>query len=193
MESPEEGRGEIDESGIKERAREIARIAAEIREVKREIEAGREDLPEEKPFENNPDFKAFWDEMSRGERLEWLRGFRQNLEDHRDEIAAVPGGDEVLERLAKFAKHQDALIRLNEEAEELALQTQADEADATARLAVNMADLMQHWENFTEEQWQEIDPAERGKLMDLLNEWRNGERENCLSKLPIEIRRRYED
>ncbi len=98
----------------------------------------------------------------------------------------------MLDRLERISEHQEALIRLEEEAEEIALQSHADEADATTRLIVALADIMKAMDKFTDDDWQDIPPENRAGMVDLLNKWNNGQREACLAQLPIEIRRKYE-
>ena len=55
-----------------------------------------------------------------------------------------------------------------------------------------MAEMMKAFGKLTEEDWQDIPPDKRAGMVDLLNAWHDGQREACLSQLPIEIRRRYE-
>ncbi len=143
-------------------------------------------------FEKNPEFLKFWHGMSRDEQTEWMQNVRNSVEEHRDEIGMIPGGDALLQRLDGIARHQEILARLEEEADDMILQSHADEADVTTRMSMAMIELMGHMENLTDEQWQEMPPDKRGNAVDLLNQWNNGEREAVLSQLPIEIRRRYE-
>ena len=142
--------------------------------------------------EEDPEFLEFWNGMSGEEQAEWVRNLRSKLEEHRDDVARIPGGDALLQRLDGITKHQETLARLEDEAQDVILQTYADEADIATRLSMAMIELMRHLENLTDEQWQEMPPEKRGNAVDLLNQWNNGEREEVLSQLPIEIRRRYE-
>ena len=172
--------------------KEIARIAAEIEEVNRKIEEDRSLHPVAEGVEKDPEFLEFWNTMSGDEQIEWMQNLRSKLEEHRDEIERLPGGDGLLQRLDGITKHQEALARLEDEAQDMILQTYADEADVSTRLSMAMIELMRHLENLTDEQWQEMPPEKRGNAVDLLNQWNNGQREEVLSQLPIEIRRRYE-
>jgi hypothetical protein len=55
-----------------------------------------------------------------------------------------------------------------------------------------MAEMMKAMEQFTEKDWLDIPPDSRAGLVDLLNAWHNGQREEFLSQLPIDIRRQHE-
>jgi hypothetical protein len=178
------------------RLREAARNKAEIDEVRDQHAAQEPLFPPRGLTEEEKEMKADFDAMSPEEQDEWLRGFQSVLQEHQDEIraAGIPGldVDKVLERMRDGMAKREKLGRLEDEALEMVFQTLADQADITARTAVNLAELMRHWEGLSEEQWQSLPPDERLKLQDLLNEWKNGEREQWLSQLPIEVRRRYE-
>lgn len=175
------------------RKREIARITSEIEEVQRQIQAER-DLhpPVEHAGSGDAEAVEGWSMMSHEEKREWIAGLRKTVDEHRDEFADVPEVEGYLERLERITEHQEALTRLEDEAEDLILQNHADEADASTRLIMAMAEIMTRMENFTEEDWQDLPTDSRVGLLDLLHAWHDGQREACLSQLPIEIRRRYE-
>lgn len=191
--TPEPENEPIQRPDVEARRREIERIAAEIAQVRGEIEAGRME-PVELTAEEQARREA-WEAMEPEEKLEATRDLRGFLEENRDEIAAeLPKAnvDEAIAHLALAAERVERLVALEEELMELVLQTQADQADVSTRMVVRVVEMMGAMENFTEEDWQKMEPAARGTMVDLLTRWHNGQREVCLSQLPIELRRRYE-
>jgi hypothetical protein len=190
---PQGGQDPAGRPDVEARKTEIARITSEIEDVKRQIQAERDLHPAAgQSGIDDPDTVAGWETMSREEQREWIANMRAFADDHREELANVPEVHGLLDRLDRIMKHQDSLNRLEDEAQDLILQTHADEAEAKTRMIVAMAEIMRAMENFSEADWQAIPPGQRGGMMDLLNAWHNGEREACFSELPIEIRRRYE-
>lgn len=175
---------------IEARKRELARIAAEIDELKRLIEADRELYPVAQ--ESGTEGMEEWQTMSSEEQIEWIGNVRRFMEEHREELAEIPDVAGTFERLQRLSKRHAALIRLEDEAQELILQSHADEAEAATRLIVAMMEIMEKMEEFTEDDWHDIPPDKRAGMVDLLNAWHAGQREVCLSQLPIELRRRYE-
>jgi hypothetical protein len=190
---PQGGQEPVRRPDVEARKREIARIASEIEEVKRQIQAERELHPpvDTTGMEESEGMEG-WETMSREERQEWIGNIRKFVNEHQEDLAEVPEVDGLLDRLERISKHQDSLMRLEDEAQDLILQTHADEAEATTRLIVRMAEMMKAMEKFTEKDWLDIPPDSRAGLVDLLNAWHNGQREEFLSQLPIDIRRQHE-
>jgi hypothetical protein len=190
---PQGGQEPVRRPDVEARKRDIARITSEIEEVRRQIQAERDlDPMVEKAWNEDPEVIEGWEMMSREEQSEWIGNLRKFVEEHREDLAEVREVGGLLDRLERISKHQDSLIRLEDEAQDLILQSHADEAEAMTRMIVAMAEIMRSMENFTEEEWQDIPPDNRAGMMDLLHAWQDGQREACLSQLPIEIRRRYE-
>lgn len=190
---PQGGKEPIRRPDVEARKREIARITSEIEEVRRQIQAERDFQPVvEKTWHEDPEAIEGWEMMTHEEQHEWITNIRKFVDEHREDLAEVPEVDGMLDRLERISKHQDSLIRLEDEAQDLILQSHADEAEATTRMIVAMAEIMKSMEKFTEKDWQDIPPDNRAGMVDLLNAWHDGQREACLSQLPIEIRRRYE-
>lgn len=190
--SAEGGQEPIQRPDTDARMKEITRITADIEEVNRKIAAERALQPTVEDAEEDPEFLEFWNEMSGEEQAEWMQNLRSRLQEHRDDIARIPGGVVLLQRLDDMTKHKAILARLEDEAQDVILQTYADEADIATRLSMAMIEMMQYLKNLTDDQWQEMPPEKRGNAVDLLNQWNSGERDEILSQLPIEIRRRYE-
>jgi hypothetical protein len=190
--SPEGGQEPVRLPDTDARMKEISRIAAEIEEVNRKIAAERALQPTVEDAEEDPEFLEFGNEMSGEEQAEWMQNLRSRLQEHRDDIARIPGGVVLLQRLDDMTKHKEILARLEDETQDVILQTYADEADIATRLSMAKIEMMRYLENLTDDQWQEMPPEKRGNAVDLLNQWNSGEREEILSQLPIEIRRRYE-
>lgn len=191
--TPEPENEPIQRPDVEARMREIERIREEIAQVRGEIDADRVEAVE--MTEEARAQKEAWDEMTREEKLDAVRDLQAFLEENRDEIAAdIPEAnvDEEIARLKTGAERVERLARLEEELMELVLQTHADQADAATRLMVAMAEMMCAMENFTEEDWRNIAPAERMGMLDVLNEWNGGRKAEVLEQLPIELRRRYE-
>lgn len=178
---------------VEARKKNIARISSEIEEVRRQIQAERDLHPAAGVTGiEDPEAMEGWEMMSREEQREWIGNLRKFMEEHRQDFSEAPEVAGMLDRLERISEHQDALIRLEDEAQDLILQSHADEAEATTRMIVAMAEIMKCMEKFTEEDWQDIPPDNRAGMVDLLHAWHDGQREACLSQLPIEIRRRYE-
>ena len=191
--TPEPENEPIRRPDVEARMREIERIRDEIAKVRDEIEADRVEAVE--VTEEERAGREAWDEMTPEEKMDAVRDLQAFLEESRDEIAkSIPEAnvEEAITRLNAGAERVERLRRLEEELMELVLQTNADQADVATRLVVSMAEMMRTMENFTEEDWRDIAPAERVGMMDLLNEWNGGRKELVLGQLPIELRRRYE-
>ncbi len=146
--------------------------------------------------DGDPEFQARWAAMSEDEKLEWSRHVHRVLVVHRDELKAMNlNGLDVDATLKKFRKIEAKLGKVEGIKDEIAgwlCQITADKADVDARVALNLALLMQHWEGMDEKTWASATEEQRAKMTELLTEWRNGQREVWLSRLPIDVRRQFE-
>jgi curved DNA-binding protein CbpA len=135
-----------------------------------------------------------WDELSDEEKIEWLDNFLKVAEEQWDDISKHPDIAGPVEDLREVAMQMKQSFAEEEQAVEELLQTQADAAEKQAQLHVVMAEFVKHFENLGEAEWEEMPTENRLRLMDLLNDWNHGGgREEVLSILPIEVRRRYEE
>jgi hypothetical protein len=173
--------------------KELARINREIEAIRGERGPDQGTMPPVEPDEDRMVLITdVWQELSDEEKSEWLENFLRVADEQWEEISANPELAVLVDRLRAVARDRQKLIEAEDKLTEALLQATADHADAMTLQQTVLADMMKHFENLADEDWQEMETSKRLKLMDLLTEWNNGGREECLSQLPIEIRRRYE-
>lgn len=135
-----------------------------------------------------------WDELSTEEKLEWLENFLKVADEQWDELSQHPEIAGPIEGMRKLALTIRQSLDEEEQIVEQLLQSEADAADGQAQLHLAMAEFMKKFENLGDAEWDEMPTEKRLKLMDLINDWNHGGgREEVLSILPREIRRRYEE
>lgn len=117
-------------------------------------------------------------------------------EKYRDDLLDVDfAGQTVDELIASLRKKKEECAVAQAKVEE----TQGKVYEAAAEVGRSLIDMnvalfhvMSDLEALTSERWNAMSVEQRTSLADLLLQWINGERERCLSELPIEIRRKLE-
>jgi hypothetical protein len=68
----------------------------------------------------------------------------------------------------------------------------AEYAEVERRVKFRNAALSIYWEQMPQEKWDELEPEAKGRLLDLVAQWRTTFRKEYLESLPIADRRRLE-
>ena len=130
------------------------------------------------------------------ERFRRCNLFLEFLETHREELLEVDfNGKNVGAMIAELRAGRAKAVRSRQElekAEEELYQSAANVGDANVEAQVALFRLMSDWEALSAEELGAMPVEQRMKITDLVLDWRNGEREECLAQLPIAIRRELE-
>ena len=144
-----------------------------------------------------PDFPPNWSEA---ERRQWaLTSALLEFDDMLEKVARDfkgTKGEELALTAEKLRVEFNDLIRAGknplEVVRDFQLMVTAEQAEVLRRVKFRSAMLAIYWEQLPQEKWDEMTLEGKDQLLNLLKQWREGEREKIFSALPIADRRRLE-
>lgn len=181
---------------IEESSRVIEELQAKFDAIISPAERARLNAEYLRRMAEDEEFRNAMETLSPEEMREAGDHVLKMLEDNREELAGVDfdgkNVDEAIAMLRTKTEWSDKTAALQDEVADYCYNAQAIMAQTRTRLLVHAARLLQRLESLTEEQLAQFSPEDRLEIADLIAQWHNGEREACLSQLPIELRRQFE-
>lgn len=144
-----------------------------------------------------PDFPPSWTEE---ERRQWeltgnLLEFDVMLEDVAKDFQGTKS-EGLAQTAVKLREEFKAAVQAGKNPKEIIedfhLMMSAEMGETMRRVKFRGAALLIYWEQMPQEKWDELTLEKKEELLNMLKQWRAGERERIFSSLPIEDRRRLE-